>query len=119
MWEHIGTIAVIAGFILHFLATLIGGISALSQLKASVLEAISDHSKETETKFAIMRHETGEMGAALRQKITDVEIWGRDNFVRREGFYKVKEDLTQSIKELGDNIESRLVRMETKIDSKT
>ena len=30
-----------------------------------------------------IRRETGEVGAAIREKIREIEIWGRDNFARR------------------------------------
>lgn len=119
MWEHIGTIVVVAGFVIHLVCTIVGGTWALSQLKASMIQALTAHQKEVDEEFAVVRREMGEMGSALRQKINEVELFGRDVYVRREGFYKVKDELSDAIKDLGDKIDARLDRMETKIDSKT
>lgn len=71
----------------------------------------------------------GEAASALREristlerdllaKVTDFEKWSRDTFVRREGFYKVRDDLQGDLKELGNQIYARLERMEKKIDGK-
>lgn len=58
-----------------------------------------------------LRHETGEMGAALRTKIHDVEMWTRDTFVRKDSFDMVIGRLEKSIDKLGDKIEEKLDRL--------
>lgn len=58
-----------------------------------------------------LRHETGEMGAALRTKIHDVEMWTRDTFVRKDSFEMVIGRLEKSIDKLGDKIEEKLDRL--------
>ena len=39
------------------------------------------------------RHDYGEALAAVRQKITDVEMWNRDHFVTKESFDRLEEGL--------------------------
>jgi len=58
-----------------------------------------------------LRHETGEMGSALRTKIHDVETWTRDTFVRKDSFDMVIGRLEKSIDKLGDKIEEKLDRL--------
>ena len=48
------------------------------------------------------KHDTGEALMAIRHKITEVEMFVRDNYVRYD--------------DLGEKIEIRLLRMESKID---
>jgi hypothetical protein len=55
-------------------------------------EVRSDHDENTRNH--------GESLMAIRQKITDVEIWNRDNFVRRADFAAVVESINRSIETL-------------------
>lgn len=55
----------------------------------------------------------------LSDKIREVELYCRDTFVRRDGFYKVRDDIMATFNTFGEKIEKRLERMEAKIDSKT
>lgn len=119
MLDNFSAVTVIVGFFIHLGCIIAGGTWALSQLKASVIAALTEHQKETDAEFAVVRREIGETGAALRQKINEVELWARDNYVRREGFYKVRDDLDAAISKLGDKIDNRLERMEAKIDNKS
>lgn len=59
----------------------------------------------------------GEAVQALRQKINGVELYIRDEYVRRDSFYSVKEDLQGAIEKLGDDIGDRLDKLEKKIDN--
>lgn len=117
--DNISTLTVIGGFFVHLGCLIAGGTWALSQLKASVIAALTEHQKEVDAEFAAARREFGETGAAIRQKIHEIELHAEQTFVRRDGFYKVRDDLADSIKTLGDKIDKRLDRMEEKIDSKT
>lgn len=74
---------------------------------------------EIDKKQDIHSHDFGETITAMREKINQVELYAANTYVRRDGFYKVQEQLTTDIKVLGDKIDKRLERMEAKIDSKT
>lgn len=60
------------------------------------------------------RHEVGEMGAALRQKIHDVEVFNRDRFVARETFDSAISRIERSIEKLGDRLEVKIDRLPTR-----
>ena len=62
-----------------------------------------------------MRHETGEVGAALRTKIHEVEVYTRDTFVRKDSFEMVIGRLEKSIEKLGDKLEDKLERVVERI----
>ena len=55
-----------------------------------------------------IRHEAGEMGAAIRQKIHEVETWNRDTFVRKDSFEIVVNRIEKSMEKLGDRVEEKL-----------
>jgi hypothetical protein len=70
---------------------------------------------------------TGETMQAIRQKLTDMEIWGRDNFVRRSDFATTVEGIHRDIatlrvlldgygRDLGSKIDNVYDRLEAKID---
>ena len=91
----------------------------LSRVETALSEKITKSRDEIEIRQDQHIHAVGETIAAIRQKANDIELFAANNYVRRDGFYKVQEKLTEDIKELGRNIDVRLQRMEAKIDSKT
>lgn len=113
----IPVLVAVAGFVLNFICTVAAGVWKLSQLEGSLRTDIGKAKDEIESRQDSNTRQIGETIAALRQKINDVELYSANNYVRREGFYKVQEQLTNDVKSLGEKIEKRLERMEGKIDS--
>lgn len=116
MGENAMLFVAVAGFLLNFVGTLIAGVWKLSQLEVRLRGDISKARDEIEMRQDQHSREFGETIAALRQKVADVELYAANNYVRRDGFYKVQEQLTADIKALGLEIKGRLERMEAKID---
>ena len=54
--------------------------------------------------------------AALRTKASDMEIWGRDNYVRRSDFQNVVDSFTRSIEALRADINANYQRLNDKLD---
>lgn len=65
-----------------------------------------------------MRHESGEMGSAIRAKIHEVEMFVRDKFVSKDSFELVVSRLEKSMEKLGDKIEEKMDRLVDRIQSK-
>jgi hypothetical protein len=63
-----------------------------------------------------LTHRTGEMGNALREKIREVELFIRDEFVRKETFNLVIDRTLQEIRQIGADLGARQNRMEQKLD---
>ena len=91
----------------------------LSRVEKGLGDKIIQSRDEIEKKQDQETHFFGETIGAIRQKINDVELFSANNYVRRDGFYKVQEELRADVRALGDKIEQRFVRLETKIDTKT
>lgn len=49
-------------------------------------DKMDEHFRDDIANFATSRRETGEMGHSLREKITQVEFWNRDNFPSMKHF---------------------------------
>lgn len=58
----------------------------------------------------------GDTAAALRAKITDVELWNRDNFVSKKTFQAVTDELKRSWERFEDNLNDRFKDLGDKID---
>lgn len=130
MLESPGTLIAGGALLFTILCAAVSLTWRISRLELSLRKEIRSSHDEVDIKHATAAREYeerneqnikmfGESSAALRQKIHEVELWMRDTFVRRDGYYKVQEAMENSIKALGDKIDIRLERMEAKIDSKT
>lgn len=71
---------------------------------------LQKHQSDTVSRFETLRHEVGETGSAIRQKIHDVEIFARDSFVPKEHFERSVERIENSIDKLGDRLEAKIDR---------
>lgn len=54
--------------------------------------------------------------AAMRQKIHDVEMYIRDQFLRKESAREMITEVKDAVKGFRDAVEGRLIRMENKLD---
>lgn len=126
------TIATVA-FAVNFVVYIAGGVWAVASIKADLAKQISDEREETlkaigslELKFLADQkkqdHNFGEVGAAMRQYIANVEkemhaieIWGRDNFVLKTEFSKATDSIRDDIKTMGDDIKTDIRALFSKV----
>ncbi|ACF01586.1 hypothetical protein Rpal_3080 [Rhodopseudomonas palustris TIE-1] len=126
------TIAAVA-FAVNFIVYIAGGVWAVASIKADLAKQISDEREETlkaigglELKFLADQkkqdHNFGEVGAAMRQYIANVEkemhaieIWGRDNFVLKTEFSKATDSIRDDIKTMGDDIKTDIRALFSKV----
>lgn len=119
MWEHGGTIIALLAFLLQLILIAVGGTRALGRMEARITKTFTDHQKETDDEFALIRREFGETVSAAKEKIREVELYVRDTYMRRDSFNELNKHNAAEMKNAFDKIEARLERMENKIDSKT
>lgn len=92
-------------------------VNAQADIKADITAAITNHKKEVAQSFEAHQRLIGEAISAIRQKINDVELWGRDNYVAKDDFTEALNRLNQSMVRMDDSLGARLIRMEAKIDA--
>lgn len=109
--------------LLNVLIAVIGLTWGIGKIKDAVRDEMEEQRLRMEAKLENAERDisdvslrTGEIGMAIRTKITEVELHLRDHYVRRDSFDRVISMIQDSIKAMGDKIEHRLDRMETKLD---
>lgn len=121
MWEHLGTAATVLMVLLNIGMAVIGFLLklslsrmelALAHTEKTLNGSIVESQRDTDDRLERTAREFGEIVAAMRAKVNEVELFCRDNYIRRDSFQT-------TIKELSDRLEQRLERMEDKIDRKT
>jgi hypothetical protein len=68
-----------------------------------------------ETVTAI-RQKIADVDGGLGKRITEIELYVRDTFLQKDSFRAVIAEIMNDMKSLGDRIETRLLRMEDKLD---
>ncbi len=99
----------LAGFVVNLIVLAIGGTWALGRQSNKIEETLRAEHAEFRTQY-------GDSLTALRAKVTEVEMWSRDEFIRREDFYRIVDGINKSIGALGEKIDARTDRLETKLD---
>ncbi len=126
----------VLGFLLTWTLVIVGATRAVESIKQDTTEKVAAASKALTTQLEAMRaefiteqksqdHNFGEVGAAMRQYIANVEkemheieIWGRDNFVLKGDFTKATDRLEEAIKEMAGDIKKDFRDLNKKIDEK-
>ena len=122
--------------VLGFIVTWTGGVvaitNAVKNIKEYSAEKISDETDKISEKLVKMAakfehdqvtqdHNFGEVGAAMRQyiadvekKVREVEIWGRDNYAMKDDV----RDILKDIKDMRADIKSDFRDLNAKIDQR-
>lgn len=124
------------GFLVTWTGGIIGAFKAVSNIKEDTTEKIAAVELRIEEKVAellekfvdeqrVQDQRFGEVGAAMRQKIADVEkemhaieIWGRDNYVLKSEFIKATDQIRADIKAMGSEIKTDIKELTSKLNVK-
>jgi heme oxygenase len=97
----------------------------IEQEREKVIEKIEDLERRFDADQKTQDHNFGEVGAAMRQyiadvekKVREVEIYGRDNFVKKDEFVRATDSIRADIKALGAEIKSDLKGMQKELIGK-
>jgi len=97
-------------------------VAAASEVHAAQL---SDLRAEFMREQKVQDHNFGEVGAAMRQYIANVEkemhqieVWGRDNFVLKDAFDKATDRIEGAIRDMAASIKSDFKDLNAKIEKK-
>lgn len=105
----------------------VGATWGIGKLRATISEAAIKQSATLEERIERMTRYFGESLAAIRQKVADVEtntnnkiseveLWNRDNFMRRDSFMAFSARTEEAAQRNADKIDTRLERIEGKIE---
>lgn len=110
MWDNASVLISLAGIAINLIVLIVGGVWKLSRLELALRQAIDHANRDIDDKIERQVRYFGETVSAVRQKITDVEIYTRDTFVR-------KAEIQNEISNFSDRVEARLDRIENKLGS--
>jgi predicted Co/Zn/Cd cation transporter (cation efflux family) len=99
-------VGVIASLLLNVGVALVGATLGIGRIKEAVRSLMDDHSKEYDTRLEAIARAAGENYHAIRQKVHELELVIRDEFVR-----------VRSFEVFATRVEKQLDRLEEKIDS--
>lgn len=109
------TLLTVVGLVGTFVSTIALGSWKARGIQAKLEQKIGKRAEELKSEFFNVREEarkeTGDGLAALRQKATDMELWNRDNFVRRSDFQNAVDGFTRSIDNLRADIKNDRVEI--------
>lgn len=101
---------------LNVIVAIVGLTWGLGKIRDTVRDEIDVHRNRIDAEIDNVRLEFGESVRAVRQKINDVELWTRDNLVKKDSFGTVTDRISREVRDLGERLDKRLERMESKID---
>jgi hypothetical protein len=90
-----------------------GMVASLNEKMIAEIGKLRDELRDEHSEFIKQNSETF---MALREKIRDVELWNRDNFVRRPDFTTAIDSFNHSIQMLSAKFDADLTKLEVKID---
>ncbi len=90
----------------------------IEDIERTLAGKVEDVERTSNSRIEGLRHEVGEGISAVRQKIHEVELWGRDNYVKQKQYDAFITLLTQNLRMEFQKLEDRFNRVEDKLDKK-
>jgi len=117
--QELTAIAAVASLLLNCIVALVTLTWGLKKVGDRINEKIEVHREKLESDIEEARKMSGELAAALRGKIQEIELYIRDTYVRRDSFSEVMKNYGIEMRGQFDMVNNRLERMEKKIDHQT
>lgn len=109
----------LGAFVLNAIGATIGLTWGVGRIRDQVRDDLRDDIEELKTIIAeaelTMERRAGEMGHALRDKITQVELYTRDNYIREKEFDGVVRAIENRFDRLQDTIDQLNQKMDKHI----
>jgi len=119
LWE---ALIALGTLILSLMGSAVAGTWVLGNSRNKVNEKIDKAVLELESKIDdendTVKAQFGETVTALREKIRETELWNRDNFVSKQTFTLVMQEMRTSWQRFEDKLDKRLDTIEAKIAGK-
>ena len=119
LWEVLIALGMLG---VNFIGAIVGGTWVLARSRAKVVEKIDAARLELEQKINVetdhVTHDFGETVSAIRQKMNDMELWNRDNFVNKSTFNSVMDQWRSWFVRFEDKMDKRLDRIDAKLDER-
>ena len=91
----------------------------LAAMELRLIESIANFRREMEEEHEKTTHDFGETISALREHVRQVEFHLRDHYIRKDDFVVMMKSHDDLLRSNFENLNSRLKRIEERLDSKT
>lgn len=88
----------------------------LTAIRQAAFIEYKDLRREVDDKIEKVYREVGEAPKALREHVTQMELWMRDNLLPRKEYERDQDQVLASVKTLSDTIDRRLNTVDKKLD---
>lgn len=106
----------LAGLVAQAIFFAIGGMKALANAKEEIKAEIHKNRREVDDNIDVVEKRFGEIITAIRTKITDIEIWNRDNFARRDSMQVAFGRFETQITAIDEKLDERFRHFDAKLD---
>jgi len=116
----------VLGFLVTIVVTTGGTVWAVGNIKTELMKTIALHREEIDKELRLLKDEqalasqttmsqSGEGLKAIREKVNQVELFMRDEFVRKDTFSRVVDQILAKVDANAASREAWQIRMETRI----
>lgn len=88
----------------------------IAQMAKVVTEELNDMERRLHADIDNSTRQFGETVSAIRTKVTEIELWNRDNFVSKGTFKAVTDEMKRSWERFEDNLNDKLEAIDKKLD---
>lgn len=88
----------------------------IAQRAKAVTEELNDMERRLHADIDNSTRQFGETVSAIRTKVTEIELWNRDNFVSKGTFKAVTDEMKRSWERFEDNLNDKLEAIDKKLD---
>lgn len=107
--------AEVATVVVSTVSLIIAGTWQLGKMRDELRDTMLDQKEDIEKQIMLMRQQVGETIAAIREKTNQIELYIRDNYVRKETFDNISQSILTEIRAMTANFDSRMLRIEKEI----
>jgi hypothetical protein len=110
---------VVAGLALNLIVYLIAGTRQIARERHEIEARIEQARKEVNERREMDLRILSETMQAIRTKMSEMELWNRDNFARRDSVHTLTGRLETRLEALDEKISEAFERLNAKIDERT
>lgn len=94
-----------------------GEVRKITDAVNKLSKEMKEHADEDTARFEQIRRETGEVVAAIRTKVNEVELYARDTFVRRDTLRDAMDSQSRTLELIVTDLRSWMTRIEARVNS--
>lgn len=106
----------VAQLVITIVTLAVHGTRKLAASEQAIQRSLVSSRKELDSHIDGLRREVAETLTAMRQKIQEVELYIRDNYVRRDSFSEVTKRISNEVEAAVGRVELQVAKLENKID---